>query len=348
MRSEPASTRSPRNVSVVIVNYEAGGLLLECIRALAGQASLLETILVDNGSTDGSTAAAAEAFPDVQVVKPGCNLGFAGGANAGARVARGELLLFLNPDVRLTPGSLSDLAAEFTDPSVGVVGPPLDVAVAGAVEYGATLDPIGSPVHLADRGPALYVPGCALMTRARLFHGLGGFDERFFMFVEDVDYCWRVLLSGSDVRVARTTPAQHQGGAAAPGGYLTAAGVTSTRFRVVLRERNTLAMLLKCYGTPLVWIVAPIYAVQTAATAVVLAAVGRRKTAMEIAGGLRWNVRELRRTVELRRMVQRSRRISEREILRRMYRGLWKLTLLLRFGIPEVSEKGAATSELGR
>jgi N-acetylglucosaminyl-diphospho-decaprenol L-rhamnosyltransferase len=348
MRSEPASTRSPGNVSAVIVNYEAGDLLLECVGALAGQRSLLETIVVDNGSTDGSTEAAAARFPDVHVVKPGRNLGFAGGANAGARVARGELLLFLNPDVRLTPGSLSVLAAEFTDPSVGVVGPPLDVAVARAVEYGATLDPIGSPVHLADRRPALYVPGCALMTRARLFHGLGGFDERFFMFVEDVDYCWRVLLGGLDVRVARTAPAEHEGGAAAPGGYLTPAGVASTRFRVVLRERNTLAMLLKCYGSPLVWIVAPLYAVQSLATAVALAAVGRRRTAMDIAGGLWWNVRELPTTVELRRMVQRSRRMSERDILRRMYRGLWKLSLLLRFGIPEVSEKGAAASGLGR
>lgn len=346
MRSELTSTPTSVNVSAVIVNYEAGELLLECIAALAGQSGLLETIVVDNGSTDGSTKAAAATFEDLHVVTPGRNLGFAGGANAGARVSRGELLLFLNPDVCLAPGSLSVLAAEFTDRSVGVVGPPLDVAVAGEVEYGATLDPIGSPVHLAHRGPALYVPGCALMTRARLFHSLGGFDERFFMFVEDVDYCWRVLLSGLDVRVAQTTPAQHEGGAAAPGGYLTAGGVTSTRFRVVLRERNTLALLLKCYGRQLVWIVAPLYAVQSLATAIALAAVGRRETAKGIAGGLWWNVRELPRTVELRRAVQRSRRIDEREILRRMYRGLWKLSLLLRFGIPEVSEQGAATTEL--
>jgi GT2 family glycosyltransferase len=347
MHSESTSAPTSGNVSAVIVNYEAGELLLECIAALGGQDSLLETIVVDNGSTDGSTAAAADEFPDVRVVKPGRNLGFAGGANAGGDVARGELLLFLNPDVRLTPGCVSVLASELRDPLVGVVGPPLEVAVAGAVEYGATLDPIGSPVGLGDRAPVLYVPGCALMTRARLFHELGGFDNRFFMFVEDVDYCWRVLLRGLDVRVARTRPVHHEGGAAAPGGYLTAAGVTSTRFRVVLRERNTLAMLLKCYGRPLVWIVAPFYAAQSLATAIALAAVGRRKTAKEIAAGLWWNVRELPRTVELRQEVQRSRRIEERQILSRMYRGLWKLSLLLRFGIPDVSEKGVAASELG-
>ena len=336
-----------RNVSAVIVNYEAGELLLECITALARQSSLLETIVVDNGSADGSTAAAAAAYEDLQVVTPGANLGFAAGANAGARVARGELLLFLNPDVCLAPGSLSVLAAEFEDTSVGVVGPPLDVVVAGEVEYGATLDPIGSPVHLAHRAPVLYVPGCALMTRARLFQRLGGFDERFFMFVEDVDYCWRVLLTGLDVRVAQTAPAEHEGGAVTPGGYLTAAGVTSTRFRVVLRERNTLATLLKCYGSPLVWIVAPVYALQSLATAIALAASGRRRTAMEIAGGLWWNIRELPKTVDLRRTVQRSRRRGDREVVRRMYRGLWKLTLLIHFGIPEVSEQRVATAEPG-
>jgi GT2 family glycosyltransferase len=344
MRSEPVSAL--RSVSAVIVNYEAGVLLRECVAALMGQIGLLETIVVDNGSADGSIDAAAQHFPAIEVLRPGSNLGFAGGANAGARMARGELLLFLNPDVRLTPGSVSELAAAFADPSVGVLGPPLDVAAAGVVEFGATLDPIGSPMGIANRRPPLYVPGCALMTRARLFHALGGFDERFFMFVEDVDYCWRVLLSGFDVRVARIAPVRHEGGAAAPGGYLTAAGVASTRFRVGLRERNTLAMLLKCYGGPLALAIAPVYAFQSLATAVVLAAVGRHRTARDIAGGLWWNVRELPRTLELRRQVQQSRQIGERQIVGRMHRGIRKLRLLLRFGIPDVSEE-PTPSKLG-
>jgi GT2 family glycosyltransferase len=328
-----------RPVSAVIVGYEGGELLLDCIASLQGQ-GVLETILVDNGSADGSAAAAASRFPDLHVVTPGRNLGFAAGANAGAREARGELLLFLNADIRLPVDSLHVMAAPFEDPRLGVLGPPLDVEAAGGVEYGATVDVIGSPVGLTRSGSPLYVPGCALMTRATLFQDLGGFDDRFFMFVEDVDYCWRVLLHGFDVAVQTMKPAWHFGGAAAPGGYIGDESLSSTLFRVVLRERNTLAMLLKCYSLPLAAVVAPVYAAQSLVTAAVLAASGRRATALAMVAGLRWNIRELSRTLRLRGRVQSSRQISDTVVLRRMYRGIWKLHLLMRFGLPAVSEDG--------
>jgi GT2 family glycosyltransferase len=337
-----------RSVSAVVIAYEAGELLPRCIAALDGQAGLLETIVVDNGSVDGSVDLAAGRFPATKVVRPGRNLGFAGGVNAGARAARGELLLFLNPDVFLPPGCVSELASELSDHSVGVVGPPLYVVAAGGMEYGYTLDPIGSPVALHERARPLYVSGCALMTRARLFRQLGGFDERFFMIFEDVDYCWRVLLRGFDVQVASSAPAWHEGGAVTPGGYITAAGVTSTRFRVALRERNALATLLKCYGDPLVFAVVPLYVVQSLATAAMLAAIGRRRTAGDIVGGLLWNAHEFPRTMALRRRAQRSRRITERAILTRMYRGIWKISLLVRFGLPVVSESETGPVETRR
>jgi glycosyltransferase involved in cell wall biosynthesis len=330
----------PKSVSAIIVNYEGGELLVDCVAALDTQTGLLETIIVDNASADGSTAAAAARFPQVKIVRPGRNLGFAGGANVGAVAASGELLLFLNPYFALLPGSIDALATEFSDPLAGAVGPPIAVAASDTTEYGCTLDPIGSPVGLSKPAAPLYVAGCALMTRTRLFHDLGGFDERFFMFVEDADYCWRVLLRGYDVRVTTQTPVRHEGGAVAPGGYLTATGVTSTKFRIVLRERNTLAMLFKCYSFPLLVLIVPLYVGQSIATAVALAAVGERSTARGIVGGLWWNARELRRTLALRREAQRSRQGSEHEIRRRMYRGIWKLTLLSRFGMPTVREVG--------
>lgn len=327
------------------MNYEGGGLLLECVASLRAQ-GVLETIVVDNGSVDGSTAAAASEFPDLRVVTPGRNLGFAGGANLGAHQARGGLLLFLNPDVRLPAGSVRTMAARFAEPRVGVVAPPLQVEAAGAVEYGATVDVIGSLVGLTAPASPMYVPGCALMTRSALFREIGGFDERYFMFVEDVDYCWRALLRGFDVTVPAVEPAWHYGGATAPGGYIDRDNnLSSTLFRVSLRERNTLAMLLKCYGAPLAAIVTPVYVAQSLATACVLAARGHRATALAIAGGLRWNLRELARTLEMRRQVQASRTVGDTVIVRRMYRGIWKLHLLRRFGIPSVSEDGPAPVE---
>jgi len=333
----------PQSVSAIIVNYEGGELLVDCVAALDTQTGLSETIIVDNSSADGSTAAAVARFPQVKIVRPGSNIGFAGGGNVGAGAASGDLLLFLNPDVVLPPGSVEALASEFMDPLAGVVGPPIALAASDATEYGCTLDPIGSPVGLSHPAAPLFVSGCALMTRAELFHELGGFDERFFMFMEDADYCWRVLLCGYDVRVTEHPTVWHKGGGVTPGGYITPAGVTSTPFRIPLRERNTLAMLLKCYSFPFVVLIVPFYIGQSMATAAALAAVGERSTAKGVIGGLSWNARELRRTVALRRDAQRSRRISERMILRRMYRGVWKLDLLRRFGMPMIRQNGPSS-----
>jgi GT2 family glycosyltransferase len=312
------------------------------VRSLREQAALAETIIVDNGSTDGSAAAAVEHFPDIVLVEPGRNLGFAGGANEGARVARGRLLLFLNPDVELAPAAVERLAAAFGSADVAVAGPKVELDRAGTFELGSTIDPLGYPVSLSSPDPPLYVSGCALMTTRDLFADLGGFDERFFMFVEDVDYCWRALLRGRDVRVVPEAVARHYGGASAPGGYVTAEGFSTTRFRVVLRERNTLAALLKCYALPTLAAVLPAYVVQSLATAAALAATGRKQTAIGILGGLSWNARELPRTLALRRVIQSSRTRGEREILRRMHRGLQKLTLLRRFGVPPVDQAGTA------
>jgi GT2 family glycosyltransferase/SAM-dependent methyltransferase len=333
-------TSPGRTTSAVIVNYEAGGLLLACLRALDGQPGLVQTIVVDNGSRDGSAAAAAAQFPGVELLTPERNAGFAGGCNLGAARAVGDLLLFLNPDVRLSAGAVRALADQFVDPRVGVVGPPIEVARTRTVEYGATTDLLGMPVALDDRErPPLYVSGCALMTRKQTFRELGGFDTRFFLFMEDVDYCWRSLLAGFDVRVVDVPPVQHEGGASTPGGYVSDRDLSTTRFRLELRERNTLAMLLKCYSGPAAALIVPLYVLQTLATAaLLLAAHGRRETAGAVIGGLAWNIRELPRTLTLRRAVQRSRVVGDRVILHRIYPGILKLRALSRFGLPTLMD----------
>ena len=336
------------DVSAIIVNYESGDRLVDCIGSLREQPRLTETIIVDNGSTDGSAAAAVARFPDVVLVEPGRNLGFAAGANAGARAAKGRLLLFLNPDVELSPRALERLAAPFASTDVAVTGPKIELDRLGTFELGGTIDPLGYPVPLSVPRPPLYVSGCALMTRSDLFTELGGFDERFFMFVEDVDYCWRALLRGLDVRLVPDALVRHRGGASAPGGYITGDGLSTTRFRVVLRERNTLAALLKCYALPTLAAVLPAYIAQSLATAAALAANRRTETAIGVLGGLWWNAWELPRTLAMRREIQRSRARREGDILRRMHRGVQKLTLLRRFGVPPVDQSEAAPSRAAR
>src|SRR5256885_11822739 len=99
-------------VSAIVVNYNGGSDLIECIRHLRNQASVsLEIIVVDNASSDGSAARLRAVFPDIVPHVSQTNLGFAAGANEGFRLANGGVLLFLNPDVVLAPGCVHQLAA---------------------------------------------------------------------------------------------------------------------------------------------------------------------------------------------------------------------------------------------
>src|SRR5438094_7641420 len=121
-----AGRRSPARVtvSVIIVNWTAGQALAACLASLAaGGVGALEVVLVDNASSDGSARAACARHPQVRLVETGANLGFAAGANRGAEAARGDVLVFLNPDARLQPGALATLVEALARaPGAGIAG----------------------------------------------------------------------------------------------------------------------------------------------------------------------------------------------------------------------------------
>jgi len=195
--------------SVIIVNWNAGTALDACLASvLADAAHAPEIVLVDNASSDGSTAAARVRHPAVRVVETGRNIGFAAGANRGAEVARGEVLVFLNPDARALPGAIAALvAALVSSPGAGIAG-------GGLVGEGGHWAPAAArfaPVrHLlldttAGRlGARLrraphdvdWVYGTFMAVRRDLFRRLGGFDTRYFLYGEDMDLCYRAARLG--------------------------------------------------------------------------------------------------------------------------------------------------------
>ena len=326
-----------RGVSAIIVNFNGGDDLVRCVRSLLSQRhEPAEIIVVDNASSDNSLPTLASTFPQIISINSKLNNGFAGGANEGSRVATQEILLFLNPDIVLNENCL-ELMVEELSTSVGVVGPRLVIESDHEEEYGATLDLLGHPVGLNARGRPLYVSGCALATPRALFERLGGFDGRYFMFVEDVDYCWRVLLTGADVTVASEAKAFHRGGAVAAGGYVRSGRMVTTTLRVRLRERNTLATFLKCApASSLIWIV-PAQLSKCLFVAAVAVFLGRKALARELVSGLVWNYRELSETFRRRRATPHSRR-AEREPMRRLLRRMVAVDLVLRFGLPSFAD----------
>jgi N-acetylglucosaminyl-diphospho-decaprenol L-rhamnosyltransferase len=206
-------------VSAVVVNYNAGDHLLDCIRSLKAD-GVDEIVIADNASTDGSTQSAVRAEPSVVVHNTGGNLGFGAGANRGAVVATGDLLLLMNPDTVVEPGMVKVLVEALErDRGIGIIGPrvenPDTTLYPSARAFPALGDAVGhaflgfvAPANRFSRRYKLldwdhatasdvdWVSGTALMVRRDVWEALGGFDEGYFMYVEDVDLCWRAWQAG--------------------------------------------------------------------------------------------------------------------------------------------------------
>jgi N-acetylglucosaminyl-diphospho-decaprenol L-rhamnosyltransferase len=207
-------------IDVVIVNWNSGGDLARCIAALAGNAGaglLAHIIVVDNGSGDGSAQVTGDGAVPLTIDRAGRNLGFAAASNRGAAQGKAPYILFLNPDTEIHDGALAAALQDF-GPDIGLVGLRL-LDAAGRTQRGCSRFPTALGFWLRalglDRlsGFAAYAPfmqdwphedsrrvdqlmgACLLMPR-ELFAALAGFDERFFLYYEDVDLALRALRHG--------------------------------------------------------------------------------------------------------------------------------------------------------
>jgi hypothetical protein len=212
----------------VIVNWNAGRALETCLESLLRDVDARpEIVLVDNGSSDGSTAAARRRHPGLRLVETGENLGFAAGANRGAAVASGEVLVFLNPDAAVLPGAVDTLVAALAGtPAAGVAGGGL-VDAGGRWEPGSArfgvlghllLDTtVGRLPDRLRREPYVvdWVYGTFMAVRRDLFRQLGGFDERYFVYGEDLDFCYRASRVGARTIHVPGARAAHAGNVSA-------------------------------------------------------------------------------------------------------------------------------------
>ena len=210
-------------VSIIIVNWNAGAVLENCLRSLpAGLGTLsAETWVVDNASTDGSPATIRQQFPEVQLQVNIVNRGFAAANNQAAHQARGRYFLLLNPDTLVTPGAIEALwrFAE-ANPTAGCLGPRLN-DVSGRFQRSFWRGFPGLGMALADAlylwkiprlpltqridsasGPLSaptevdHLLGACLLIRRETWQQVGGLDEHFFLFLEETDWCYRARRAG--------------------------------------------------------------------------------------------------------------------------------------------------------
>jgi GT2 family glycosyltransferase len=196
------------DIAVVIVNYDGERLLPDCLAALSAQTLAPAEILVaDNGSRDGSLALLRAHHPGIEVLELHRNLGFGGGANRGVAATRAPWVCVLNSDTTPAPDWLERLVAAPRSEKTWALGSVLVSASTGRIESaGDQYDPAGFAYKLLrDRPlsdlparpyPVFAAPGAAPVFRRDVFERLGGYEERFFLYYEDVDLAFRAVLAG--------------------------------------------------------------------------------------------------------------------------------------------------------
>ena len=214
-----------QSVAVVIVSFNVRDDLDACLASFVGYTDPFPTsvVVVDNGSTDGTQAMLREKWPPVLLIESGGNIGFARANNLGVRATNSEFVLFLNPDTIVPPGSIPSLVRSLAaQPDAAAAGPRLkDDRGFPELSFGWAIGPFGelrqkiigtlynlrirSVVRMVDAwsrraGEREWVSGAALLVRRADLEAVGLFDERFFIYTEDVDLCAALRARGRKIQ----------------------------------------------------------------------------------------------------------------------------------------------------
>ena len=205
--------------AVYIPNFNGGELLARALESLRGQTSGVDVVVVDNGSSDGSDAMVAERFPEVALLRLGENLGFGAALNRAVAAHPGDPLILLNNDAEAEPTfveALLDRLGDGVDSVAGVLVQERDPGLidSAGVVADATLmgfDHLhGEPLAaLAEAPDPLGPTGGAALYRHDAFTAVGGFDERIFLYYEDLDLALRLAARGRRCRLAPSARALH-------------------------------------------------------------------------------------------------------------------------------------------
>ena len=259
------------DLSIIIVNWNTRDMLKECLASLpaATEGLTTETLVVDNDSHDGSVAMLTEMYPAVQVLESGGNLGFSRGNNLALSRATGDRILLLNPDTVCPPASLARLFRFMSGrQNVGAVGPRLvdgegHPTISGGYFPRTRYHWFGflDPRRLWLRGPLSdrivfrpgrqepsrrvdYIMGACFLMRRPALEKIGPLDERFFMYFEETDWCYRAHEAGLEIWYCAETEITHLEGKASE---------QASRFSIDQFQKSYRLFVAKHYGNTAVW-----------------------------------------------------------------------------------------------
>ena len=309
--------------SFIVLNRNGAAVVAQCLESLINQdfpKSRYEIILVDNASSDRSDAIVQERFHTVRVIRSATNRGYSGGMHLGASHTKGNFLVFVNNDTQFSENWIRTMLPTLVDTkALAIVGsrifqdPSMTVLnhARGLISFLGNGFEIGFDEKTTTTTPLVsrvgYISGAAFLIPRLLFDKLGGFDESYFIYCEDVDLCWRAWLLGYEVIVQSAATLVHES--------QTGQRVNWTRY--FHWHKNSLSNIIKNFE--LRTLVAALVLYSALQTARIISAIRWRSPwrIIILARANLWVLRNVGNIIAKRAAVQASRKLSDRTLLRK-------------------------------
>ena len=302
-------------ISIIIVNLNGRDYLEKCLPSIRKEVyANKEIVLVDNASTDGSIEYSKKIFPNLKVVRNKCNLGFALANNLGLKVSGGKYIFLLNNDTIIPKnvfGPLVDYLENHSDvyaiqPRVRLIDKPdyLD-SVGSFFTNSGFLYHLGfgkrDSKNLRKETELFSAKGCALMIRKSILKKSGLFDNDFFAYFEETDFCWRLWLMGGKVVYFPFIYIFHKGSGTA--------SKMNFEFINYHSYKNRICSLIKNLGPARLFYSLPLHLVFCLTAFGAYLFTGKIKGAFSIIRAIGWNIINLKKTLSKRDYVQKNIRI---------------------------------------
>jgi GT2 family glycosyltransferase len=312
-------------VSIIVINYNGSTWIRKCLDSLFSQTHKnIEVVVVDNDSKDDSNDIIKHEYPNTIFHQMGTNTGFATAVNKGVELSTGEYIVLFNLDAWIDNTMVEKLLQEKIERDLDVIAPmeySYEKQEIRSARSSTVIDFLGHPANISQSDSNFFLLGACILFKKELYLQTGGLDGDFFMYCEEVDWFWRLHLQGKKIGYSYSQKLYHKGAGS------TGTGIKYNTF--LWRNQNTPQMLIKNYRWyNLLWVL-PMYLLINIVEMVFFLFLRKPKISLSYLQGLWYNIVNLPKTLNKRKLIQKLRIKSDNYILSRMYHGFGKLRHLL-------------------
>lgn len=323
--------------SIIVLNYNGEKWLPKCLHSIKEQDFRnFEVIFVDNGSRSNDANYARVLNMKVNYCTLSSNVGFCVGNNLGSQFALGEWLIFLSNDTWIESDFLSKIFNASRQHNAEILVPKVleyEKNENDSGQIGYIQDLLGYGISDENREP-FWCLGCCFVIKKNVWDKCGGFDKDFWSFGEDLDLSWRAQLLGFNTCAVSDARIHHYGGGTFGKAQLINSKQITNPTRRYFGERNRITSLLKNYSTLSILIIIPLLFIQTLIAFFVLLLAGESTLAQTYASAWIWNLKNIKKTLTKRKLIQTQRIRSDYYIIRSNYVGFVELKRFISYGIP--------------